>query len=261
MEPKAPSPPKTPLDRIAAIRSSKNFDEVVPLLDDPDITVQVVAISNLAGKNKQRALDKIFQHLAKKKGENPIFTQAIGNTFFPLTIRATAVGKLLNAPKDRDSTIAAINILLDDEDALVSSRVAMGLRFLPKKELYPLLPKVNDHIYKLPEGNVMFANKLRVSCAETLTSLQLEEGIKGATYLLSDMGWGKNSRLPQAAKLVLQYKGHAQGELKPVKEAAKALKSSGETKWRKLLDDTIEIVEAEPKPKQKLKTIPEITRK
>lgn len=251
---------KNPLERIAALRASKNFNNCVPLLADEDIKVQVIAISSLAGKNKPRALEEIFKHLTKNSGESPIFTQAIGNTFFPLGISNQAVGKLLNAPKDRKATISAINILLADEDALVSSRIAMGLRFLPEKELYPLLPKVNEQAYKLPEGNIMFANKLRVSCAETLTHLQLEEGLEASTSLLADMGWGKNNRLPFAARLVLKYKGHAQDHLKPVKEAIEQLDNSGENKWHKLLSDTVDVVEAQEKPKQKLKTIKELTK-
>ncbi|MGJ8724788.1 MAG: DUF6288 domain-containing protein [Roseibacillus sp.] len=248
-----------PLDRIAAIRSSKKFEQVVPLLADKDITVQVVAISKLAGQNKPRALEEVFKHLAKNKAEAPIFTQAIGNTFFPLGVSSQAVGKLLNAPKDRKATIAAVNILLADEDALVSSRIAMGLQYLPEKELYPLLPGIYEQAFQLPEGNIMFANKLRVSCAETLTALNLEEGVIASTAILSDMGWGKNSRLPFAARLVLKYKGHAKEHLQPVKEAAATLKGGGDTRWRKLLEDTIKVIEAEEEPKEKLKTIKELT--
>ncbi len=250
-----------PLERIAALRSSKNFNECVPLLADQDIKVQVIAITSLAGKNKPRALEEIFKHLAKNSGESPIFTQAIGNTFFPIGVTNRAVGKLLNAPKDRKATIDAINILLADEDALVSSRIAMGLRFLPEKELYPLLPGIYEQTSKLPEGNIMFANKLRVSCAETLAELNLEEGAEASALLLADLGWGKNSRLPFAAKLMLKYKGHARDHLKPVQDAAEILNNkTGDDKWRKLINDTISIIEAEEQPKKKLKTIKELTK-
>ena len=248
-----------PLERIAAVRAAKSFQKVVPLLADQDITVQVAVISKLAGKNKQQALEEVFKHLAKNSGEVPIFTQAIGSTFFPITTSASAVGKMFNGLKDREAALTAIRILLDDEDALVSSRVAMGLRFLPNEELYPLLPEINDHVATLPEGNVMFANKLRVSCVEALTSLKLEEGAAGASLLLADTGWGKNSRMPQAARLVLQYKGHSKEHLAPLKQAAARLSSPGDQKWRKLIEDTIDIVEAADSPKSKLKTISQVT--
>lgn len=249
-----------PLERLAALRATKNFKDSIPLLDDPDIRVRVTAISSLSGKDKPRALDEVFQHLAENPDESPIFTQAIGNTFFPLGVSNQAVGKLLNAPKDRKSTIKAIDILLEDEDALVSSRVAMGLRFLPEKELYPLLPKINHFAHTLPEGNVMFANKLKVSCAETLVHLKLQEGLDASAALLADMSWGKNNRLPQAAKLLLQYKGHAQPALGPVKESLAGLNGGGDSKWSKLLADTIAIIEAQPPAKDKLPTIAELTR-
>ena len=208
-----------PLDRIAALRASKSFEDAAPLLADPDVRVRIAAIISLSEKDKPRALEVVFQHLASTPDESPVFTQAIGSAFFPLGIAHQAVGKLLNAPSDRKATIAAINILLADEDALVSSRIAMGLRHLPKEELNPLLPDIYEQAFKLPEGNIMFANKLRVSCAETLASLNLEEGMDASISLLSDMGWGKNSRLPQAARLVIKYKKHAQQSLEPLKKA------------------------------------------
>ena len=160
----------------------------------------------------------------------------------------------------RKATIKAINILLDDEDALVSSRVAMGLRYLPKKELHPLLPRIYEQSFKLPEGNVMFANKLRVSCAETLAHLNLEEGVIASTALLADLGWGKNARLPHAAKLVVKYEGQAKEHLGPLREAAEKLNQGGDKKWWKLIMETIEIVEEAKEPKTKLKTIEELTR-
>ena len=135
----------------------------------------------------------------------------------------------------------------------------MGLRHLPKEELNPLLPGIYEQAFKLPEGNIMFGNKLRVSCAETLASLNLEEGMEASINLLSDMGWGKNNRLPQAARLVIKYKKHAQPSLAPLKEAHDKLNNGGDAKWKKLLADTIAIIEAEPPAKGKLPTISEIS--
>ena len=249
-----------PLDRIAALRATRNFKDALPLLKDPDLRVRVIAITSLSGKDKPRALEAVFQHLAETPDESPVFTQAIGNTFFPLGVSSQAVGKLLNAPKDRESTIKAIDILLEDEDALVSSRVAMGLRHLPKKELYPILPRINQMVSTLPEGNVMFANKLRVSCAETLAHLKLEEGLNASASLLADMGWGKNNRLPQAARLLIQYKSHAHPAIPQLKAALNGLKGGGDTKWKQLLKDTIAIIEAEKPAKSKLTTIDELTK-
>ena len=248
-----------PLDRIAALRASTSFEDAVPLLADPDVRVRIAAIISLSEKDQPRALEAVFQHLAKTPDEIPVFTQAIGSTFFPLGISHRAVGKLLNAPSNRKATIAAINILLADEDALVSSRIAMGLRHLPKEELNPLLPGIYEQAFKLPEGNIMFGNKLRVSCAETLASLNLEEGMEASINLLSDMGWGKNNRLPQAARLVIKYKKHAQPSLAPLKEAHDKLNNGGDAKWKKLLADTIAIIESEPPAKGKLPTISEIS--
>ena len=250
-----------PLKRIAALRASNDFNKNAKLLADEDIQVQMAAIQRLAGQNKQKAVGAIFEHLARKGTEQPLFTQAIGNHFFPLTISAVASGKLLNAPKDRKATIAAINILLSDEDALVSSRIATGLRFLPDKELYPLLPRIYEQASQIPVGNVMFSNKLRTSCAEVLAHLNLEEGAEASAALLADDGWGRNSRLPAAARLVVKYKGHSQAHLKPIEEALKKMKAGGtDNQWTKLLADTIEIVKAEPAPKDKLKTIADLTK-
>ena len=105
----------------------------------------------------------------------------------------------------------------------------------------------------------MFANKLKTSCAETLAHLNLQEGLDASAALLADLSWGKNNRLPQAARLLLQYKGHAQSVLPDVKEAASQLKGGGDTKWKKLLNDTIAIIEAEAPAKEKLLTIEELT--
>ncbi|GHC50094.1 DUF6288 domain-containing protein [Roseibacillus persicicus] len=249
-----------PLDRIAALKSSKNFDQCQPLLADPDLRVRMTAISSLAGKDKKRAVAAVFEHLAKHSEKDPVFTQAIGNTFFPLGISEKAVGQLLNAPKDRETTIKAINILLNDEDALVSSRIAMGLKFLPDEELIPLLPLVYHRAANPPAGNVMFANKLQTSCAGVLVHLRLEEGLETSANLLADESWGRNNRLPQAAALLIQYKGYAKKGLKPVKDTIAGMTSPGDVKWKKLLQDSVDIIEACETPKDKLPTIESITK-
>ncbi|MDA8975133.1 DUF6288 domain-containing protein [Akkermansiaceae bacterium] len=246
---------RSSLDRIAALRASKNFTACAKLLKDPDLRVRMAAVSVMAGKDKARAVGEVFKHLAANPKEAPVFTQHIGNVFFPLGVSGNAVGKLLNAPKDRKTTIAAILRLLDDEDALVSSRVAMGLSSLPDKELFPLLPVIYERSMNPPSGNVMFANKLRTASAEVLVKLQLQEGLDVATTLLADMSWGKNGRLPQAAALTLKYGGHAKGSLEPVKLAFSKMNPNGDHQWKALIKETIEKIEASDDPKGKLKTI------
>lgn len=246
---------QSPLDRIAALRESSDFGVCAKMLKDSDLRVRMAAVSVLAGKDKSRAVGEVFQHLAANPQEAPVFTQHIGDTFFPLGISGKAVGNLLNAPKDRKTTIAAILKLLDDEDALVSSRVAMGMSSLPEKELYPLLPVIYERSMHPPSGNVMFANKLRTASAEVLVKLQLQEGLDVATILLADMSWGKSNRLPQAAALTLKYGGHAKGSLEPVKVVLSNMNPNGDHKWKALLKETIEKIEASDAPKGKLKTI------
>ena len=246
---------KNPLDRIAALKSAKDFESCAKMLGDSDLRVRMAAIGAMAGRNKERAVSEVFEHLAENPKEDAVFTQHVGDTFFPLGIREKSVGKLLNAPKNRKAAIAAILRLLDDEDALVSSRVAMGLSSLPEKELFPLLPVIYERSLNPPSGNVMFANKLRTTSAKVLVKLQLEEGLEVATTLLSDMSWGKNGRLPQAAALTAMYGGHAKAKLGPVREALSKMNPNGDHKWKALLKETIEKVEAADPPKGKLKTI------
>lgn len=248
-----------PLDRIAALRASKSFQDCSPLLADPDLRVRITAISSLAGKNKPEALAAVFQHLTEHPEESPVFIQAVGNTFFPLGISARAAGQLLKATKNRETTIQAIRLLLNDEDALVSSRIAMGLKSLPNHELVPLLPLVYHRASNPPAGNVMFANKLQTSCAEVLVHFKLQEGMETSAALLADQSWGKNGRLPQAASLLIQYKGHAKNSLKPVKEALATMTSPGDVRWKKLLTDTVAIIEGADTPKDKLPTIKSLT--
>jgi len=246
---------KNPLARIAALKSAKDFESCAKMLGDSDLRVRMATISEMARRNKEGAVGEVFKHLAENPKEDAVFTQHVGDTFFPLGIREKAVGTLLNAPKDRKSAIAAILRLLDDEDALVSSRVAMGLSSLSEKELFPLLPVIYERSLNPPSGNVMFANKLRTSAAAVLVKLELEEGLEVATTLLADMSWGKNGRLPQAAALTLKYGGHAKGSLEPVKVALSKMNPNGDHKWKALLKETIKKIEATDAPKGKLKTI------
>ena len=239
---------KDPLERIAALRSSRNFDLNAKLLADEDIRVRVAALRSLAQLNKQRALAATFHHLANHPEEVPVFTQTVGDLFFPLTIRAKAAGQLLMSVSDREVAYVAIKRLLNDEDALVASRVAMGLSFLPHEEVLPLLPLVYEKAKQGPVGNVMFANKLRVSCAEVLTNLQLREGMEVSAGLLTDMSWGKNARLPHAARLLVKYQGHAKAALPQLRDCIKTLKNAGDSKWKNLVQETIAKIEGAAKP-------------
>ncbi|MDP0489829.1 MAG: DUF6288 domain-containing protein [Verrucomicrobiota bacterium JB023] len=249
-----------PLDRIAALRTSTDFEACAKMLQDPDLRVRVSAINRLAGLNKERAAAAIFKHLADHPEPDPVLTQTFGNRFFPLGASAAAVGKFLNGPKDRESTIKAINRLLDDEDALVSSRIAMGLKYLPSEELNPLLPIMVKGSQKTPVGNVMFANKLQVSCAEVLTHFKYQEGLEAATSLLVKKAWGRNARFPQAAKLILEYKGHAKASLPTLRKSLREDYGPKPSKWKTLLEETIAVIESFPEPKGELKSVADVAK-
>lgn len=244
-----------PLERVAALRLSKDYKSSLRGLEDGDLRVRLTALEQLARLNKEQAIGDLFSHLAKNPDESPVFTQQIGNTFFPLSIRPAAVEKLLLAPKDRPATIAAIEILLNDEDSLVSSRIAMGLSALPSDELEVLLPLIYRRALTPPVGNVMFANKLQTSCAAVLAKLRVQEGLETSAALLCDSSWGKQNRLPIAASLVLGYEGHAKTYLPQMREALSAYKNAGDKKWKTLLIDTIEVVEGFPTPQESLPSI------
>ena len=244
-----------PLARVGALRVSKDFDADVKLLTDPDMRVRIAALETLASQGKKKAIGPIFEHLADTPDESPVFTQAIGNTFFPLTISAKNSGELLAAPKDRKKALIAIERLINDEDSLVASRVAMGLLALPKEEVKPLLPLIHKRAMEPPVGNVMFANKLQTTCAEVLTKYQLKEGLETSVALLTNGSWGRQSRLPAAARLVIKYKGHAKSYLPELKESLKTFPNPGDAKWRKLIQDTIDVIEGAKKENKPLNTI------
>jgi len=208
--------------------------------------------------DRKKAWLTTVQYLANQQDISPVFTQAIGNKYFPLSIRAAASGKLLTAPTDRQATRAAITRLLNDEDCLVSSRVAIGLNALPEKELVTLLPLIYEKSKEGSIGNVMFGNKLKISCAEVLVKLKLREGAEVASMLLTDTSWGKNNRLPPAAKLLRSYGGHAREYLEPLRATLEKLNGGGDIKWRELINETIRSIEQAPKPSGKLRSIQSI---
>ncbi|TWU37864.1 hypothetical protein Q31b_46530 [Novipirellula aureliae] len=249
---------RDPIERIAALRASSNFAACSRLLEDRDVTVRIAAFEALARINRQAAWLAAVQHLAKHENEEPVFTQAIGSMFFPISIRPAAAGKLLAAPSDRRAAGIAIKRLLNDEDCLVSSRVAIGLPALPDNELVALLPLIYEKAKHGSIGNVMFSNKLRISCAEILTKLKLKEGAEVSAMLLADTSWGKVNRMPQAAKLLKSYAGHGKPYLEPLRQTAKGLTSSGDAKWRDLINDTIRSIEEAPEPSGTLRSLDSI---
>ena len=195
-----------PLERIAALHSTADFSASEKMLLDPVVSVRVAAFEAMVRIDRKKAWLATVKHLADHPDETPVVTQAIGSTFFPLSIRPAGSGKLLNAPIDREAAGIAIRRLLNDEDCLVSSRVAIGISSLPEKELKPLLPLIYEKGKHGSVGNVMFSNKLRVSCAEVLTNLELREGLEVAAMLAADTSWGKQNRMPAAAKLLVSYR-------------------------------------------------------
>ena len=162
---------------------------------------------------------------------------------------------MLNAPKDRKATLIAIRKLVDDEDALVASRIAMGLKFLPDNELTPLLPILVEGSRRVPEGNVMFANKLQVSCAEVLTHLKTVEGMQAATHLLTSDAWGRNTRIPTSARLLLEYKGHAKASLPALRKCLKEDYAGKNSKWGDIIAATVAKIEKFPNPSGKLRSV------
>lgn len=249
---------KNPLDRISAINASERFKDCAKMLSDPDLRVRIAAMKKMASMDKPRAVGEVFERLAKVPNVDPVFTQEVGDTFFPLGVQGRKVGQLLNAQKDRKTMIKGVMRLLDDEDALVSSRVAMGVGFLPKKELYPLLPVLHDRTLNPPPGNVMFANKLRTSSAEVLVGLELEEGLELAVALVTDLSWGKGNRIPQAAKLTMKYGGHAKPYIKDIKKALATLNPKGDARWHALYKDMIKELEGMDDAKGKLKRMKDL---
>lgn len=249
---------KNPLDRISAINGSDKFKDCAKMLSDPDLRVRIAAMKKMASMDKPRAVGEVFERLAKVQNVDSVFTQAVGDTFFPLGIQGRQVGQLLNAQKDRKTMIKGAMRLLDDEDALVSSRVAMGVSFLPKKELYPLLPVLYDRALNPPPGNVMFANKLRTASAEALVGLKLEEGLELAVTLVTDDSWGRGNRLPQASKLTMKYGGHAKPYIKDLKQALSELNPNGDSKWHTLYKEMIAELESMDDAKGKLKRMKDL---
>lgn len=246
---------REPLERIASLQGTKDFSACEKMLVDPVVSVRVAALEAMVRIDRKKAWLATVQHLADHPDVLPVVTQAIGSCFFPLSIRPVASGELLNAPTNRHVAGIAIRRLLNDEDCLVSSRVAIGLSSLHDKELKTLLPLIYEKAKQGSVGNVMFGNKLRISCAQVLAKLKLREGLEVSSMLLADNSWGKQNRMPAAAKLLISYGGHAKEYLAPLQATVKTLPGDGNAKWRKLLNDTIRSIEQMPRPTQKLDSI------
>ncbi len=244
---------ENPLNRMAALEQTTVYQDAEKMLNDSDIVVRVEALRAITRINKKKALASVFKHLASKPDELPVFTQKVGSFFFPLGISGPKAGSLMNGPADRKVALIAIRRLINDEDALVASRVAAGVAFLPENESRELLPLLYAKAKQGTDGNVMFNNKLRVSSAEVLTRFRLAEGMEVSALLLADDGWGRNARMPNAAKLLLTYKEYAKDTLPELKQARAAMTKPG--KWPTLLQDTIDAIEAAPQNQKKLKSL------
>ena len=247
-----------PLERVAAVKAISNFDDGVKILEDKDLRVRLAAMKVLARMDKARAVDAVFQHLVKVEKEDPVFTQNVCDIFFPLGSSPQKIGGLLNRISDREMAVAGIKILLNDQDALVASRVAMGVKIIPKEEQRGLLPLVYDKTQNPPRGNVMFVNGLRAACVEVLAKWQLQEGLDVAVDLLAEDSWGRNARLPRAAAVVSSYRGHAKPALPKIKDAYKEYAEKKGSRWEVLIQKTIDDVTKSPRTSTKLKTLRDV---
>lgn len=246
-----------PLERVAAIESSTNFKACAKLLNDPALVVQIAAIKRLGSLDKKKGFGAITGQIARHGVPKPVLTQAFADSYFPIHSRAKRVGELLNAPSDRKATLKAINLLLQDQDALVASRIAMAIKYLPPNEFRPLLPVLVEGSTKVPVGNVMFANKFQTSCTEVLAHLEAAEGLEAATALLISDAWGRNSRLPAAAQSLLKYGGHAKVSLPKLRKCLKE-DYQKDSKWKTLLRETIAKIEKAPATRNKLRSVKEM---
>lgn len=137
----------------------------------------------------------------------------------------------------------------DPLERIGASRVAIGLTSLPDHELVMLLPLLYEKAREGSNGKLMFSNKFRVSCPEILVKLKLREGLEVYAMLLNDTSWGKQNRMPQAARMLKSYGGHPKEFLGPLRETVKGLTGSGDAKWRDLINETIRSIEQAPAPK------------
>ncbi|MGD7652430.1 MAG: DUF6288 domain-containing protein [Verrucomicrobiales bacterium] len=247
-----------PLERMTGLHFVSDFDACIPLLEDPDLRVRITAMRALTSKNKPRALHEIFKHLDKNPHESPVFTQYLANYYFPLGASEAKIGSLLTGIPDRQLTLRICARLLDDEDSVVSSRIAMGLISFPEKDLIPLLPTIHRRAYEFPLGNVMFNNRLRLACAQVMVKLRLNEGITAAADLLVDNGWGRNARMPMAARLLKQNAGQAKSQLNKLRDGLKNYKKSD--KWATLIEDTMEAIKNAPRPNERFRDLRTLTR-
>lgn len=242
-----------PLDRIAAINLSKDFKGISGMLTDSVLSVRVAALSRLIELDKMKGVEVIFYHLADHPEETPAFTQMLGEKAFNLKTSTRVAGQLLSYPKDRKKAITAITRLIQDEDALIASRVAMGLISLPDHESKPLLPALSKIAMRKSVGNIMFSGKLQLSATEVMSVHHLSEGLDAAVFLLADDSWGRSSRLKEAARLLLKYQGHARSVLPQLRKGRKAYKPGD--KWGILIDETIEKIEKAPTPRWNLQSL------
>jgi len=240
-----------PQELIRAIWLSDDLDDIERFLEHPQLVIRIEALRALLKKDKDHAYNAAFTCIAKASKPDPLFTQLFGEAFFNLKTSAQKSGQLLNSTKNRRVAQKGIQRLLNDQDALVASRIAMGLSSLPEKELKPLLPLIVEKSTVAPAGNIMFANKLHLASTEVLAQYEYSEGLKSAVYLLCDESWGRNSRLPKAAQLVKTYKGHGKPFLPQLKKAAASYKGNNE-KYHKLITEVIGVINSSPEPKKPL---------
>ena len=242
-----------PLDRIAAINLSSDFKRISGMLTDPVLSVRVTALSRLIALDKKKGVEAILYHLADHPEETPAFTQMLGEKAFNLKTSNKMSAQLLSYPKDRKKAIIAITRLIQDEDALLASRVAMGLIGLPDHESKPLLPALSKIAMRKSVGNIMFSGRLQLSATEVMSEHHLSEGLDAAAFLLADDSWGRSSRLKEAARLLVKYQGHARSTLPQLRTGLKEYEPG--SKWHTLIKETIEKIEKAPIPDWKLKSL------
>jgi hypothetical protein len=137
--------------------------------------------------------------------------------------------------------------VLANDDPTARGTLAPVYGKLTDADLVVLLPDILKAVEELAPTNEMFGDGVRLAGLDLLSRLRIREGLPLCVSVIEPDRWGEGTRLPKCLGFLLRYGPHARSvipQLKEVRDAMAAKRGAKALEHAKLIDQTIEKINA-----------------
>jgi|GEM_PF-182281 len=230
----------------------------VPLLIETlkaeDLWLRIKAAEALAaiGPAAQPAVPELLGMLASSDPESDPRNMQQRYLCFALFDRRSGMLRGSLEGVDREALFRAVSAGLQNQDGRARGTIATVYQQLSYEEIKPILPSIYEAIVTPAPSGIMFADGIRLSGLELLSSNHIEEGMPLCFELMGIERWGKKDRIGRCLKALQHYGGAAATMLPVLADLEKQLKEHSEAKGLEpvvvQVRETMAIIEADRNP-------------